>query len=511
MKKNLIAVVAYLLGIITAFCIMDYRYYLGNRFLLKESPLEDEISIESYSEVPLGTIEEVYNALGQGFNIGNALDACNWSYFGTYRNPGFQAAIVYNTNPWTAWDVSDYPYFDEEGKAIISWDLSNLQSSYTAKAQNFALQLVNHNKNYNGTKVTCTVKNLTLKKADGNIYDISSGNLKSYELTIKDDVTDYVYFDLSKFDILTSNLKDAILIATLEISDYHTDIKGEIAALERLWGNPETSKDMIDAIKKAGFDTVRVPITYFNHISEDGTIDEEFLDRIEEVVDWVINNEMYCIIDVHHDTGNDGWIKASADNYEKNQKIVAYIFEQIAYRFRDKNYYLILEGLNEAVNDYNQWDNIPAADIQLMNKWNQLFIDSVRSTGGNNTDRYLIVNTYAALPIDDCLKSFVIPSDTVENRIFVGIHCYFKLGNMDNAFAVIDNYCSKYHLIIGEWGYDRSVPDRLSTIKAFMAESRKRNLPTIYWDNGDVNVMGILNRTTCEWEFDDVVGAITGR
>lgn len=511
MKKNLIAVVAYLLGIITAFSIMDYRYSIGKQYYLEENPLEDEISIELLSKSPLDDMEEVYAHLGQGFNIGNSLDACDWTRFGSSYNPGFQAAIVYNTEPWSAWDVSDYVSFNNEGMATIIWKMSGINSSDGAKADNLALQLVNHNESYAETSVTCIVRRLELKKTDGSTYDIATGNLKDYQLTVKDDVTDYVYFDLSQFDITTSSLRDATLTAELEISDYFRDIKGEIASLERYWGNPETNMEMIKAIRNAGFDTVRVPVTYFNHISEGGTIDKEFLDRVEEVVDWVLDNEMYCIIDVHHDSGNDGWIKASAENYEENYEIVAYIFRQIAERFKDKDHHLILEGLNEVVNDNTQWNNIPASDIKVMNKWNQLFVDTVRTTGAKNEDRFLLVNTYAALPTEECLRNFVIPSDSVNNRILVGVHCYFELKNMENSFAVISNYSSKYNLVIGEWGYVKSVPDRLSTIKAFMSEADKRNIPTIYWDNGDLDVMGILNRNTYEWEFEDIVGAINGK
>ena len=511
MKRHLIAVVAYLLGIISAFGIMDYRYSTGNRYLLVESPIEDEISIESFYDTPTDNIEEVYSHLGQGFNIGNALDACDWNHFGSSHQSGFQAAVVYNTRPWTAWDASDYIYFDEEDRVTITWDLSKLQSGNDVLADNFALQLVNHNKKFEGSSVTCAVKAIELKKADGRTYDVSTGNLNSYDLVVKNEVTDYVYFDLSKFDILTSSLKDATLKISLEISGYMQDKAGEIASLEMSWGNPLTSEEMICTIKKAGFDTVRVPVTYFNHISEDGTIDKEFLDRVEQVVDWVIKYDMYCIIDVHHDSGNDGWIRASADNYENNHEMVAYIFRQIAERFKDKDERLIFEGLNEVVNNNNQWDNIPVADIKVMNKWNQLFVDTVRSTGGNNKERYLLVNTYAALPLDECLKNFVIPSDVAKNKIFVGIHCYFRLNNMDNSFAVINKYSSKYHLVIGEWAYDKSMPDRLSTIKVFMSEANKRNIPTVYWDNGNRDVMGILNRTTYEWEFADIAGAITGR
>ena len=507
MKKFLITVVVSLFVMIVLIFSFNCK-----RVTNKDSiTAKDEKAAEPYLTNLTEETENVYDFLGHGFNIGNSLDVCDWNNFGSVSNSGFQAGIVYNTEPWTAWDVSDYYFFDSEDEVNISWDLSGLKSEDSVAASNFAIQLVNHDKAYEGLTVNCTIKKLELRDANGSLYDLLSSKPEIHQLFVKDEVTNYIYINLSHLNISTSDLRDLSLFASLEISDYYRNKKTEIASLEKAWGNPEISLELIETIKIAGFDTVRIPVTYFNHISNDGTIDTEFLDRVEEVVDWIIDKDMYCIIDIHHDSGNDGWIKASATNYEKNHKIVTHIIKQIAERFKGKDNHLILEGLNETVNDDTQWSNIPVSDIQIMNKWNQLFVDAVRSTGGNNTDRVLLVNTYAALPLDECLKNFVLPNDIVKDKIYVGIHCYFKHEDLDKSFSVIDTYSSKYRFVIGEWGFDKSIPDRASAITDFVYLANERSIPIIYWDNGDCDTMGILNRTTYDWEYAEVVRTITGK
>ncbi len=446
--------------------------------------------------------------LGEGFNIGNALDVCDWTYFGSSYNTGFQAAIVYNSQPWSAWDASDYPYFDDKGKNKIVWNINKLNSKANAHAGSLGIQLVNHDKAYNDTSVTCEVTEAKIECADGRSVDLLKNGKKSFDLKVKNDVTGYISLDLTQTGLKTSDLNGSKITVSLSISNYYRDISSKISSLEKYWGNPFTNEDMVKTIKQSGFKTVRVPVTYFNHISSDGTIDKEFLDRVEQVVDWVLENDMYCIIDVHNDTGNDGWIKASADNYAKNSKMVGYIFSQIADRFKDKDGHLILEGLNEAVNDQTQWNDIPSEDMAVMNKWNQLFVDSVRATGGSNADRYLLVNTYAALSSEECMKAFELPKDNVEDRIFVGIHCYYDKDTMASGFERIKKYMDKYDLVIGEWAFNAKVSDRNTLIKSFMGYARQVGIPTILWDNGDLNVMGILNRETLEWAYPDILNEI---
>ena len=495
---------------IISFCFIDYRNTLNHEASIAYSAEEAQIIEETLKDDSSFEMNMIQSAMGAGINLGNALDVCDWNYFGSNNSTGFQAAIVYNSAPWTAWDASQYKYFDNNGNLTITWDLSNIKSKSDSAADNFAIQLVNHAKNYQGTSVKCTIKSAVFTYPNGISEDLYSTS-DSFELTVNKNVTQYFYFDLKHLGISTSNVKGGTVSISLTISDYYSDVMGKISKLETSWGNPLITKEMVQTVKNAGFVTVRIPVTYFNHISSDGTIDKEFLDRVEQVVDWVLESGMYCIIDIHHDTGNDGWIRCSESNYKKNRDMVGYIFRQIAERMKYKNDHLILEGLNETVNTSNQWNNIPASDLQTMNKWNQLFVDSVRSTGGNNSTRYLLVNTYAALWLEECLNGFSLPNDSVANRIFVGIHCYYKSDNMQQKYSIIQKYSEKYHFIIGEWAVTSSVTNRIDIAREYTAHTRELGIPAIWWDNGKTSEMAIFNRKELTWPYRDVVNVITGK
>lgn len=514
MRKGLLAIIALLLVTITSFCFFDYRSTLNHETSIDNGSSYEEILDNSNEaqadDSSLVEMERVYKELGNGINLGNDLDVCDWNYFGSDKNAGFQAAIVYNSSPWTAWDASDYRYFDNNGNVTINWDLSKLKSRSNTLADSFAIQLVNHAENYEGTTVKCTINSATLVYPNGISEELYSTD-DSFVLTVRDSVTDYFYFDLKHLGVNTSNIIGGSVSISLKISDYYSDVAGKITKLEKSWGNPPVTKEMIKTIKDAGFNAVRIPISYFNHISSDGTIDKEFLDRVEHVVDWTLDNGMYCIIDIHHDTGNDGWIKASESNYNKNKDIVGYIFSQIAERFKNKSNHLILEGLNETVDDSNRWSNIPAVNLQVMNKWNQLFVDSVRSTGGNNSNRYLLVNTYAALPLEECLRGFTMPYDTANNKIFVGIHCYFNADNMQKKYEIVGKYASSYHFVIGEWAIWNNAENRVAVTQQYVSMAAQLGIPTIWWDNGKQNETALLDRNTLSWFDKEMLKVVTGK
>lgn len=103
---------------------------------------------------------------------------------------------------------------------------------------------------------------------------------------------------------------------------------------ETLWFNPVTTKEMIDTVKASGINAVRIPITWYPHMDENNIIDVMWMNRVQEVVDYVIENDMYCIINVHHDTGSTGWLKATEENYLKNKDKFQLLWKQIAAHFK---------------------------------------------------------------------------------------------------------------------------------------------------------------------------------
>ena len=198
------------------------------------------------------------------------------------------------------------------------------------------------------------------------------------------------------------------------------------------WGQPKTTNEIIAYVKSLGFDSVRMPVTWGEHIEEDGTIDPAWMARVKECVDYVIANDMYCIINLHHDGGASGWIKACESSWNQYQNRFAKIWTQIATEFKDYDERLIFESMNEVLNEKANWNpnasEATSANVYI-NKWNQLFVDSVRATGGNNSTRNLVVLTYAGSGDAVLLgNGFALPKDSVQNHLIIEVHNYSPHG-----------------------------------------------------------------------------------
>ena len=126
---------------------------------------------------------------------------------------------------------------------------------------------------------------------------------------------------------------------------------------ETSWGNPKSTQTLIDGVKASGVNAIRVPVTWYNHMDASYKIDDAWMDRVEEVVGYVLKDDMYCILNVHHDTGENGWLKASGTNLETKKAMYKAIWEQLAARFNSYGDKLIFEGFNEILDDSNEWVN----------------------------------------------------------------------------------------------------------------------------------------------------------
>lgn len=458
------------------------------------------------------SIDELYEAMGNGINLGNDLDVCDWNAASSNRSISYQVAAVYTTDPYSAWDASSYQYFSYDGSLHFVWEIDSLNASDGTLCNNFAIQIVSHESNAQNQVLTCNITNATFTSSSGSKYTMSN-LVGTHELTVKNDVTEYIYQPISSFDGIrtTGDIIGGKIEIDLELEDFYYDVSSEISKLETSWGNPAATEEMIKAISDKGFKTIRIPVTYFNHMSDNGTIDTGFLDRVEQVVDWALKYDMYCILSIQHDTGNDGWIKASKKNYKTNKTKVEYMITQIAEKFKEKDEKLILEGFNEMVNEKCQWDdNISSEDLDAMNMWNQLFVDTVRATGENNTDRYLLVNTYAAMSTKKVLDAFALPSDTANNKLLVGLHCYFNMSNMEANFAIMTDFAREYNVIIGEWAFwiSNDKDNRVEGATEYLKYVDELGIPAIWWDNGHINEMAIFDRNTLSWPNEELVELI---
>lgn len=310
--------------------------------------------------------------------------------------------------------------------------------------------------------------------------------------------------------------------------------------VETSWVGIRTTEAMIEAIQAAGFSSIRIPISWHDHVSgPDYEISEKWLTRVQEVVDWAYNRGMYVIINIHHD--EDQFLPASS-HYEESAHYVECIWRQLAARFRDYDEHLIMESMNEPrlVNSPYEWvfnPTIPACvdAADCLNKLNQLFVDTVRATGGNNANRYLMVPAYDAAPANAVRDSFVLPKDAADNKIIVSVHAYtpydFALnlngggtfGTQAQKIDIVSFMNSLYNqyimngipVVIGEYGAmvkGNNLQDRVDWAAFYVATASARNMPCLYWDNnvfsGNGERFGLLDRKTLSFPHQSMVDAI---
>lgn len=334
---------------------------------------------------------------------------------------------------------------------------------------------------------------------------------------------------------------------TLDATDDSGAITNDLD-LESAWVGSKITPELINSIKAAGFNTVRVPISWHNHMDESFTINQAFMDRINEVVDYVIDNDMYCIINIHHDIDKNYYYPDS-EHLESSQKYTEAVWKQISERFADYGDKLIFEGINEPrLKDTGlEWtvntNSEKGVDsIECINKLNQTFVDTVRATGGNNAERYLMVPGYAAAADGALTDLFRLPEDTADNKIIVSVHAYtpynFALQevggggsteewSMDNPNdtspitnfmdGLYDKFISKgTPVVIGEFGArnkKENLQARVDFAAYYVAAARDRGITCCWWDNnsffGQGENFGLFDRSGYKWRYGDIVIAMT--
>ncbi len=292
-------------------------------------------------------------------------------------------------------------------------------------------------------------------------------------------------------------------------------------AEETAWGNPQTTKELISAVKAAGFDTIRIPVSYLGRTGDapEYTIESAWLDRIQEVVDNALDAGLYTIINIHHDGNNDkangAWIDCTAEDQTSVQEKLGKVWAQIAERFAEYDERLIFESMNEIHDGTYQAPRGESGQRYYanVNALNQVFVDTIRASGGKNADRWLLVPGYNT-NIDYTLAGFVLPEDSAENRLMVSVHFYdpyqYALeenfntsvwgknaqgncgwGNEDFVDAQFDKLESTYvdngiPVIIGEYGAINKNKDEYRNyyMEYVTKAACDRNLVPVYWDNG---------------------------
>lgn len=329
---------------------------------------------------------------------------------------------------------------------------------------------------------------------------------------------------------------------------------------ETNWGNPVITEKLIQIVKAAGFKSIRIPVSYFAKIDDDKdyTINSKWLDRVQEVVNYCIKNDLYAVINIHGDgynTIDGGWLLCNGKNQTEIKKKYKKVWKQIAERFKNYDEHLLFESMNEEFDGSYSEPN--KEYYQNINDYNQIFVDTVRKTGDNNTKRWLIIpgwNTNIDYTAGD--YGFKLPTDQYRNksidkeeqRIMISVHYYSPW-----------DFCGGENCVITQWGNEADDPSKTSTTcdetymknqlnlmkttfadkgypvfigeygsinktsydseneyyRAYFARklcqlSRKNGCIPMYWDNGynGVHGFGLFDRTTCEITQPVIIDAI---
>lgn len=309
---------------------------------------------------------------------------------------------------------------------------------------------------------------------------------------------------------------------------WNSGLNSEIA-----WSNPRTTKAMFDAVKAKGFTSVRIPITWTGHIADDGTIDSAWMARVKEVVDWAINDDLYVIMNVHHED----WIPDAA-HYDGESKRLTNIWSQVAEEFGDYDYHLVFEGMNEPrmiASSYEwsyEWaDSSYTSEHQCyetINKLDRDFVNTVRnSSKPNNKKRALMVTQYAASSSATVQKQLDMSYD---DNLIASVHAYnpynFCMGGDNNFTASFESELNTWFnsikavfgdkpVVIGEFSSSDkdNTAERVKWAKSYATKAKQAGFACLLWDNNSIGGSnqsenhGYLNRNTCGW-YDKTVAVV---
>ena len=315
---------------------------------------------------------------------------------------------------------------------------------------------------------------------------------------------------------------------------------------ESAWNGEMTREEHIQLLKDTGFRAVRIPVSWHNHVDADYRINEAWLERVAQVADWCLSRDMYVILNIHHDN-NEQFMYPSKLYHEQSKKYVSEIWKQLSERFKGYSHKLIFESMNEPrlVGHNNEWWIDPYSNdckeaISCINELNQVFVDTVRASGGKNTTRYLMCPGYDASSDGALNDGYVLPTDPVsenQNRIIVTVHAYvpydFALNewgtnswsasnqnDTDGVTVFMDNLYNKFiskgtAVIIDEFGARDKYGNlgvRTEFAAYYVKAARERKMTCFWWDNNyfgtDGENFGLLDRSSNIWKNESIVSAL---
>ena len=251
---------------------------------------------------------------------------------------------------------------------------------------------------------------------------------------------------------------------------------------EKAWGSPEITRELIEGIAKEGFGVLRIPVAWSNMMAHDGTytINKDYDARVHQVVDWTLESGMYAIINIHWDGG---WVNKFPENKTESMKRFTHMWEQIADSFKNYGDYLMFEAQNEEFGWESIWNPWSGNDQQkqqsyaLCNEVNQAFVDTIRSSGGNNPKRHLLISGYNTGIDRTCDPLFKMPNDPA-NRMAISVHYYSPAG-----FAILEQDAD-WGKATPTWGSDQDYASLRNEMNMMKTNFTDKGIPVIIGEYG---------------------------
>ncbi len=316
---------------------------------------------------------------------------------------------------------------------------------------------------------------------------------------------------------------------------------------ETYWGQPATTKAMMEGLYESGIRTVRIPVSWHDHVNAAYTIDPAWMARVRQVVDYAVDSGLYVIINIHHDN-EEGFYFPDPRYRVRSLAYVTRIWKQIALEFRNYDEKLVFELLNEPrltgyVNEWNWLETDPAlADAAgLIGEMEQAALDAIRATESNNASRFVMITPYVASPWAAFSGKFVIPEDSADDKLILSVHAYapYPFAMEDPGVSVftnahkteIDSFMGRLNaefvtvrdmpVIIGEYGATNkdNLSEREAWFSYYVGKAAEYGMCAILWDNGNYQIpasgkfselYGFYNRTSQSWYFPTILAAILG-
>lgn len=291
---------------------------------------------------------------------------------------------------------------------------------------------------------------------------------------------------------------------------------------ETAWCGAKTTKELIKEIKSVGFSTIRIPVSWHNHVDGNYQISDQWADRVQEVVDWSLDAGLKVILDVHHDVEKGFYFPTDAE-YKNSEKYITTVWKQIAERYKDYDERLLFEIINEpreSGSDHEWWFNASnpgdavEKNVDCINRLNQAALNTIRAAGGKNADRYVVACGYGTSIDGITVKGFSLPKDGAKNRLILAIHVYTQaVGVYTSVYKnAYEQYVSKgIPVIMDEYNFDANSnkyhAKSATALGDMVKRAREYGISTVIWDNNATEYK-LIDRASVKWDHKDIAESI---